>query len=51
MVFSIVTMLLCAALICFTAFILYQALKEIEIIEHNIKDLHLRLEEIEEKKE
>ena len=51
MVFSIITMLLCVALICLTAFILYHALKEIEIIERNINDLHLRLEEIEEKKE
>lgn len=46
MVFSIVTMLCCVLLILFISFILYQCLKEIEIIEKNLKYLQIQMDEV-----
>jgi len=48
MVFSIFTMLLCVVLILLNSYILYMSLKEIEVIEKNLKDLKLRFEDVEE---
>ncbi len=47
MVFSIFTMFLCVILILLNSYILYMSLKEIEIIEKNLKDLELRFETLE----
>ncbi len=50
MVFSIVTMLCCVLLTLFISFILYQCLKEIEIIEKNLKHLQIQIDEVKEEK-
>ena len=50
MVFSIITMLCCVLLILFISFILYQCLKEIEIIEKNLKHLQIQMDEVKEGK-
>ncbi len=47
MVFSIFTMLFCVLLILLNSYILYMSLKEIEIIEKNLKDLELRFDDVE----
>jgi len=47
-VFSIFTIFLCVLLILLNSYILYMSLKEIEIIEKNLKDLELRFDDVEE---
>ena len=50
MIFSAVTMICCVLLILFTSIILYHCLKEVEIIEKNLKYLQIQIDEVKEGK-